>query len=203
MEVENPDAQAEGVVEFARYDDAGRILFVGSAPATMLHLQGEQIVIGRADPRTQFVAGGRLKNYTPAELEAQRSLRPGFEWRMPERAAVDARSLEDAKAEAWERIKRGRAEREAADFECDGDVYQANQEALTSAALQALQDAAYSVAWRLSNNDLRLLSASDVQAVCAALYKRNAALRALADALRVEVDNAADVGEADAVAWPD
>lgn len=47
-------------IHFAKYDETGRILFLGSVPAEMLELQGENVVPGVADPTTDYVLAGVL-----------------------------------------------------------------------------------------------------------------------------------------------
>lgn len=47
-------------VSFAKYDDNGRILFVGEVPQDMLALQGEKVWQGNADPATEWVVDGQL-----------------------------------------------------------------------------------------------------------------------------------------------
>jgi hypothetical protein len=60
-----------GCTHFAKHDDAGRILYVGSVPASMLDLQGENIVAGEADPLLDYVAGGAItqRPANPAVLD--------------------------------------------------------------------------------------------------------------------------------------
>jgi hypothetical protein len=49
------------MTQFARYDDEGRILFMGDVPADLLPLQGEQIVIADdVHPERHYVVDGQL-----------------------------------------------------------------------------------------------------------------------------------------------
>jgi hypothetical protein len=87
---------------FFTYDATGLILQTGSAPDEMIVLQassGKFVLEGSADPKLQYVSGGALVNYTAAELSARAALAPGWAWKMPERIAVDMRSLDRQRAE--------------------------------------------------------------------------------------------------------
>lgn len=46
------------MVAFAKYDEQGRVLFIGDVPEAMLTLQGESIFIGEIDPATHYVVDG-------------------------------------------------------------------------------------------------------------------------------------------------
>lgn len=46
-----------------------------------------------------YFADGAIHEYTPAELTAKNTLRPGFVWKMPERIAHDTRTLPQARTE--------------------------------------------------------------------------------------------------------
>lgn len=87
-------------MDFYLYDEAGQIVMTGSCPADMLHLQkqpGLQLVIGKADYKTQFVSGGQLRSMPP---------RPG-----PHHSFCHKRKdwvLDDAKAWAAVRLERDR-----------------------------------------------------------------------------------------------
>lgn len=45
---------------FAKYDARGRILFVGSVPASMVELQGDNVYVGDADPRRHWIDKGEV-----------------------------------------------------------------------------------------------------------------------------------------------
>jgi len=79
-------------VRYAKYDDGGLIQFVGEMPAVMLELQGENIFVGAADPRTDYIVDGQCCRYTEAEQQAKDTLPPGWIWKMPDRSAVDMRT---------------------------------------------------------------------------------------------------------------
>jgi len=46
-------------VKYAKYDAAGRILFMGSVPEGMIELQGDNLWMGdEANPQTEYIVGG-------------------------------------------------------------------------------------------------------------------------------------------------
>jgi hypothetical protein len=194
--------QTPGVVDFVKHDGCGVILYVGSVPADMLDMQGDGVLVGRADPATQYVCNGVITDYTAAELAARAGLQPGQLWQMPQRIVVDMRTLADARAQAWTRIKAARDSAQAAPFACAGRIYQADAASINDAALRSMQDPGFCVQWRLLDNSLVLLTSADIQGVSAALYARNATVRGLGDELRARIDQCASVAAVDAVVWP-
>ena len=46
-------------MQFAKYDDSGRVLFTGDVPEAMLALQGERVFVGSLDGQTQYVQHGQ------------------------------------------------------------------------------------------------------------------------------------------------
>ena len=48
------------MTRFAKYDDAGRILFTGDVPEEMVELQGENVYVGAIDGATQYVVAGKI-----------------------------------------------------------------------------------------------------------------------------------------------
>lgn len=50
------------------------------------------------DKETQYVVDGSLVDFTPEELAAKRAMPKGWAWKMPERVAVDMRTLDEVRA---------------------------------------------------------------------------------------------------------
>ena len=48
------------MTRFVKHDDDGRILFAGDVPESQLEYQGDDIVLGEADPKTQYVSNKRI-----------------------------------------------------------------------------------------------------------------------------------------------
>ena len=59
---------------------------------------GDDIVMGEGDPDTHYVARRTVIAYTDKELAAKRGMPTGFVWQMPQRIAVDMRTLAQVKA---------------------------------------------------------------------------------------------------------
>jgi hypothetical protein len=89
-------------MNYVRYITAtGEIVGQGEGPKEMFDAPPQQpgtaLLEAVGDSRTHYVVGGVLTAYTTAEAAALGSLAPGFIWQMPQRVAVDARSLANAK----------------------------------------------------------------------------------------------------------
>ncbi|WP_338848761.1 hypothetical protein V8J88_07545 [Massilia sp. W12] len=58
-------------MEFAKYGELGRVLFIGDVPQDMLALQGERTFIGRIDPVREYVRDGKAcpRPANPARLD--------------------------------------------------------------------------------------------------------------------------------------
>jgi len=82
------------VTDFARYDDVGNIIGVGTIPEEMLEQQKGNIIAAKVNPATQYIANGTLCDYTVAELMEKTNMQPGWTWKMPERVAIDTRTDE-------------------------------------------------------------------------------------------------------------
>lgn len=164
-----------------------------------------QLVVEHDDYSDAYVMGGEVVRYTSDELLAKNSLAHGWIWKMPERIAVDTRSLSTAQAQAWVRIKAARAAAQASDFTCDGATYQANS-SLPSEGLAALvarmTAAPYTKTWRLADNTTKTLDAAGMIAVCAAQTQHLNDAFNIGEGLRAQIDAAATNAAADAVKWP-
>lgn len=55
-------------------------------------------VMGKHTSQTHYILNGLAVPYTPAELEAKASIKPGRMWKMPQRVVIDTRTLGEAKA---------------------------------------------------------------------------------------------------------
>lgn len=198
---------------FTVYSTTGAILRTGFCRTDAVDLQvreGEFVVASSSDPNTQYVdlTTGKIKNYTDSELAAKNDLPDGFIWKMPERVAVDMRSLEEAKVLKWAEIKKARAQLEFAPFECDGNVYDGDQRsreriasAVTLAMLAKTTGQSYLETWTLENNTTVQLTADQMIAVGTALGSRISAVFDAARALRERIDASQSVSEIDSLKW--
>lgn len=169
----------------------------------------------QADPQTHYVdlATGTLAAYTIEELAARAVLGSGWIWRMPERAAVDQRMAEQARAAAIARINAERDSRIAAfdRFTFEGVAYDGD-----AAAKENISDAAAGVddglplpdgfTWRTFDNEDVPMTGSDVLALAKAFraaanlhkFTMHAIARALKDGAEGDLTNA----QLDAITWP-
>lgn len=119
---------------------------------------------------------------------------------------IDARTLDGVKARTWDRIKAARCVAEAADFACDGVVYQADKDRIVGATQLALMAQAagrpYSIDWTLSNNTHLTLDAAGMIAVGAALGAQVAEAFAIGLHLRQQIAAANSFEELEAIVWP-
>lgn len=149
-------------------------------------------------------AGGQINEATGAPIPPQPSEHHTYDMALDQ--WVDARTLDDAKASAWERVKLARDAAEQADFACDGATYQADRERITGATqlalLAQLADAPYSIDWTLSDNSLRTLDAAGMIAVGAALGEHVAGVFAIGRDLREQIAAATTIEQLDAIQWP-
>lgn len=56
------------------------------------------LVLTAGDKEAQYVVDGALVDFSPEELAAKRGMAPGWIWLMPDRRAVDMRTVDDARA---------------------------------------------------------------------------------------------------------
>ena len=71
--------------------NTGQIHRTGSCPEAYIEIQcldGEKLLIGDANPLTQYVLAGAVTTFTEAEQSAKDNLTYGYKWAMPERAVV-------------------------------------------------------------------------------------------------------------------
>lgn len=197
-------------VHFVAHDAAGNIIRYGNCHKNDLPLQvpptGCTILAGEGTFNRHYVLNGEIVAYTDAEITAKNSLAEGFIWKMPERIAVDTRGLDDAKAQAWERIKQARAALEAAPFEWDGSVFQSDYVRIPAsfslAMLAQLSGAPFVREWTLEDNTKRTLDAAGMIAVGIALGNKVGSIFDIGTLLRDQIAASTSIPELDAIHWP-
>lgn len=116
----------------------------------------------------------------------------------------DPRTLEQVQTMVWEGMKTLRSQKEAAGFTWDGSVFdsdQISQSRIMGAVQLAGMNPAFEIPWTLEDNTVRVLSASDMQAVGAALGSHVATIFARAQELRAEIYAATTIAAVEAVTW--
>lgn len=117
---------------------------------------------------------------------------------------VDTRTLQEVQAAAWGTMKAIRSQKEAAGFTWDGSAFdsdQVSQSRIMGAVQLAGMNPAFEIPWTLQDNTVRVLSASDMMAVGAALGAHVAAIFARAQELRLEIYAATTIAAVEAITW--
>lgn len=116
-------------------------------------------------------------------------------------------TLETAKARAWSSVKRQRDAHEAADFEFEGGIYQADKARISGAVLGALMaqlnGVPFSEEWTLADDSVVVLSGAQVLGMGVALIQRVSAIFETARTMRVAIAAATSPAAAyEAAVWP-
>lgn len=197
-------------MNFVAYDAAtGRITRSGFAPDGHEEgqaIENEAVLTGNGNDRDNYVVNGLIAEFTTEEKYAKNNLPQGFIWKMPERTAVDTRSLESAKAQAWTKIKASRTGAEGVAFICNGHTYDANVEKISGAVqlalLSNLGGQPFSIDWTLADNSVITLDGPGMTAVGVALGQHINTVYDTARDLRTQVDLAPTVTQVDLIKWP-
>lgn len=198
----------------------GEICITGNThdPATVVPPDGAALLLDNTtdpptypagEPSSHYVAGGVLQAYTPAQAAAK-AAKPDtpaawsnqtFQW-------TDTRSLDQARLDQWARVKAGRDATIFSSFTWGGSPFDANddsqqriQGAVQLALLAKGANQSYSVDWTLADNTVRTLSGDDMIAVGLALGGFVQANFVRGQALRSQIQAAADLASVAAVVW--
>lgn len=117
---------------------------------------------------------------------------------------TDPRTLEQVQTMVWEGMKVLRFQKEAAGFTWDGSVFdsdQISQSRIMGAVQLAEMNPEFEIPWTLEDNTVRVLSASNMKAVGAALGSHVATIFARAQELRAEIYAATTIAAVEAVTW--
>lgn len=196
---------------FVAYDTRGVIAFAGSVPDDQLVHQvftGLTTLEGQGAQGTHYVLDGAIVAYTDAERAAQAALPQGWAWSMPARVAVDLRTLDTVREQAWTRIKAARTAAENAGFTYAGAVFDSDPVSvrrITGAVLLAsianAVGAPYAQEWTLADNTNMPLDGPAMVGVGVALGTAQSAIFTQARDLRATIAAATDVAALDALAW--
>lgn len=110
---------------------------------------------------------------------------------------VDTRTLQEAKDQQWEVIKRARSAAELGGFTWDGSVFDSDpisQGRIQGAIQLANLSPGFEITWTLANNTTRVLNQADLAAVGVAMGVHVSSLHAKAHLLRERI-NAANTKE--------
>lgn len=119
--------------------------------------------------------------------------------------ALPAGALQKARADRWASIKQARTQAEWAGFAWDGSLFDSDpvsQQRLTAAVtLAQISPNGFEVSWTLKDNTVRLLTASDLLGVGAALGGHVASVFARSQELRGQIDAAQSVEDVLSLNW--
>jgi len=188
------------------HDADGNIVSAGECQPQNLDAFGGNGLTARAgdsDPWTQYFDGENLVTY-PAEIAVlRREQKPaGFRWSRGH--WLDERSLEQAKAQKWEEIKRARRKAESAGFFAEGRVWDSNDRSQQQIAM-AVQDMDHSgqdwVKWKSADNQVVTLDTMQMRGLLQALRSHIQDRRNRAEDLRWRIESATSVAEVTALSW--
>lgn len=141
------------------------------------------------------------------EVELLLTTGESFPFHGGEIVADASETLETAKARAWNSVKRQRDAHEAADFEFEGGMYQADKARITGAVIGAvmaqMNGVPFSEEWTLADDSVVELSGAQVLGMGAALIQRVSAIFETARTMRVAIAAATSPAAAyEAAVWP-
>lgn len=172
-------------MSYGHFDEAGRLLSVFDHPDDTLGLI----------PLPEWVGWGACPG-------------PGYRYQQVEHtfAWVDQRTLAEARAAAWERVKARRAQLDAMpvrvdDIELDGD--ERSRIDMLGAVVAMMITGQAERDWRCTDNVMRTLSAAQIQRAALTIADRRQALIDTTDALWQQLLASASNAEADLVVWPE
>lgn len=132
--------------------------------------------------------------------------RANMAWDAATDAWVDARTLEQFKADKWAEIKAKRQDVEFSGFTWDGSTFDSDplsQSRIQGAVqLAGLNPTAFTIDWTLADNTVRTLSATQMVEVGETLGIHVATQHTIARGLRQQIEVATTAAEVEAIAWP-
>lgn len=153
----------------------------------------------RGDFLFAYENGHLLKTNIPRHQPA-----PYMQWNYDRAIWEDLRSLDQAKADKWQEIKRARESDRFAPFEHGGNVYDADlrsQQNIQAAAQAAQIEPDLVFDWTLHNNTVTQLGSAEVTALSVALVERTNQIYAKARQLRQKIDDANTRSQLDDIFW--
>jgi len=195
------------IESFFVHDAEGNIVRTGTCAAESVDSQGEAgltVVRGTARFGQYYdISSGSVRDYDEAIVALMlRNPGQGFRWSLGR--WLDERSLEQAKAQKWEEIKRARRKAESAGFFAEGRVWDSNDRSQQQIAM-AVQDMDHSgqdwVKWKSADNQVVTLDTMQMRGLLQALRSHIQDRRNRAEDLRWRIESATSVAEVAALAW--
>lgn len=133
-----------------------------------------------------------------------RSSRPYNEWSKESRKWVDARALDEKKADKWDEIKAARDAQEFSQFDWGGYTFQCDevsQRRIQGAVQLASIDDTLTLDWTLADNSVQSFTASEYVQIGQALANHVSQCHARGRILRNQIESATTETELEAIVW--
>jgi len=141
-----------------------------------------------------------ISNGEPVEIPEQPSISHRFDYAAGEWTL----DIEDAKTDAWTRIKGARSAAEFSTFEWNTHAFdcdEVSQRRIQGAVQLAALDDTTVMDWTLADNSVQTFNATDLQQIGQALAAHVNACHVKARGLRAQIDAATSEAELDAITW--
>lgn len=192
---------------FAIYSEAGlRFVRIPEEEISMNVGEGEFCLEApdNASALTHYLKDGELIAYTAEETERLLHPVPGHVWE-PGTGWVDGRTLEEARAECWARIKAGREAAEFGGFEWAGGRFDSDltsqMQIIGATQLATIVGEGFSITWTRADNSTVDLTAEEAKALGVALGMHVNSVHAKGRMLRDLADEAETISELDSISW--
>ncbi len=171
--------------------------------------EGELNVQNVADPYSLYVLNNEVFAYSADEYDRKRQRPPySASWSNTEMCWIDGRTVEQARFDKWDEIKRERAVRETSPITVANRTFDAttDSQAKIAGAVQLAQLALmagepFSIDWTLADNSVATLTSQELIAIGVALGTRTSAIYSTARTLRAQIDAATTAAEVEAIVW--
>jgi Domain of unknown function (DUF4376) len=200
------------MISYFLHDAEGNIVSTGRCQHDNLHLMessGLIARIGEANPAVNYydIQTDEVRTYDDGALARREDRRgAGYRWSLGQ--WIDERSLDLAKAQKWNYIKRACTTAEFGTFTVSGYEFDCDHDSQTriASAFQSAMDARtngepFSIAWTLADNTDVTLSRAQVIAVGRALQVHVNGLHDRCRQLRQQINSATTKAELDAIVW--
>ena len=195
--------------KYILHDLFGRIAQQGTCPDDAIGFQehsGLLLMECDASDDLNYVLDGIICKYTKNEIAAKNNLASGWKWQMPERIAVDTRTLSQAQQYTWDKIKIARGVAEISPFLFQETLYDANTTNISGAAQMALiaqgMSQPFSIKWTTYSNLVVTLDGFEMISLGTTLGFRNSQIYDIARMLRIEIEAATTNEQVDSITWP-
>ena len=197
-------------MKYVIYNPAdGEIVAYGEHPSPTDMGLGTLLTNVEGTTATHYVANSQVVAYSPSQAAAK-STAPSYaaRWSNGSFSWVDARTLDQAKAETWETIRIARDANQAMGFAWDGSKFDSDdisvqriQGALQLALLALSAGQPFSIVWTLYDNTTRTMSAQDMVNMYLALGTFVQSIFTAGVNLRNQINAATSLSQLHNISW--